>query len=173
MKKTTKDIMLIWLLLAILYILGIISSFEFAVDKVQTAGVDTSNPVVITTFALINIISLIMLFIQIIVFSLILYFIATVTGNEFNKKNSLYIMSYTFLINMLSIIPLSIVNLFFSTDYMTMSHNYIYILLNPFLLFSIYILYNLLRECRSNMKLLSIFIPIYYIIQVIIQFFNN
>ncbi|MBV2898011.1 hypothetical protein KS138_13285 [Staphylococcus aureus] len=173
MKKKTKDIMFIWLLLGILYILGIVSSFEFAIEKVQSTGIDTNNPIIITTFILVNIISLIMLFIQILVFSLILYFIATVTGNNLNKKESLYIMSFTFLINMLSLIPLSIVNLFFSTEYIVISNNYIYILLNPFLLLSIYALYKLLKKNSVNIKLLSIFIPIYYIIQVIIQFLNN
>lgn len=173
MKKKTRDIMFIWLLLGILYILGIVSSFEFAIEKVQSTGIDTNNPIIITTFILVNIISLIMLFIQILAFSLILYFIATVTGNNLNKKESLYIMSFTFLINMLSLIPLSIVNLFFSTEYIVISNNYIYILLNPFLLLSIYALYKLLKKNSVNIKLLSIFIPIYYIIQVIIQFLNN
>ena len=126
--------------MAVLYTITIFSSFNLAYDKIQKLNIPIEDNIIVTIVIVVSVLNFFLVLLQAIIFSIILYIINIITKNKLNKSDCLYIMSFSLMINMLSIIPISVINLFFSDTLMTTSNNIFYIILNPFLLLSLYIL---------------------------------
>ncbi|REH88891.1 hypothetical protein, partial [Staphylococcus felis] len=162
MRQNFKDILFIWLLMAILYAITIFSSFNLAYDKIQKLNISIEDNTIVTIVIVVSLLNFFLVLLQAIIFSIILYIINVITKNNLNKSDCLYIMSFALMINMLSIIPISLINLFFADTLMTTSNNIVYILLNPFLLLSLYVLYNFLKKRNVNKTMFIVSLIVYY-----------
>lgn len=172
MRQSFKDTLFIWLLMAVLYTITIFSSFNLAYDKIQKLNIPIEDNTIVTIVIVVSVLNFFLVLLQAIIFSIILYIINIITKNKLNKSDCLYIMSFSLMINMLSIIPISVINLFFSDTLMTTSNNIFYIILNPFLLLSLYILYKSLKKRDVNKTMIIIALMVYYILQILTQALN-
>ncbi len=158
--------------MAVLYTITIFSSFNLAYDKIQKLNIPIEDNIIVTIVIVVSVLNFFLVLLQAIIFSIILYIINIITKNKLNKSDCLYIMSFSLMINMLSIIPISVINLFFSDTLMTTSNNIFYIILNPFLLLSLYILYKSLKKRDVNKTMIIIALMVYYILQILTQALN-
>lgn len=145
-KNNLKYILLLWFIISLLYFLNQFSILDYLQKKLNEQNLSLSN-IEITIFILVIIVfTLIIFFISLFVLSLIMYFIGVISNNVISKMNCLYIISLTVMINMLSTIPLSIMNFINNENITLLSNNLLFVLFNPFLLLSLFVLYKELKK---------------------------
>lgn len=169
-KNNLKYILLLWFIISLLYFLNQFSILDYLQKKLNEQNLSLSN-IEITIFILIIIVlTLIIFFISLFVLSLIMYFIGVISNNVISKMNCLYIISLTVMINMLSSIPLSIMNFINNENITLLSNNLLFVLFNPFLLLSLFVLYKELKKQNISTSLIIIYILAFYSLQTTAQF---
>lgn len=169
-KINLKYILLLWFIISLLYFLNQFSILDYLQKKLNEQNLSLSN-IEITIFILIIIVLiLIIFFISLFVLSLIMYFIGVISNNVISKMNCLYIISLTVMINMLSSIPLSIMNFINNENITLLSNNLLFVLFNPFLLLSLFVLYKELKKQNISTSLIIIYILAFYFLQTTAQF---
>lgn len=170
MKKRWKDITCLWLVIIILSIFNQVSVYRFIVNELNINFPEINYNSIKIIFIIIVILSTILILLFLIIIAIVMHFIGVITDNDIGKTNYLYIISFTFMINMLSVIPLGTLNLLNENKIYTLGDNLFFILINPFLLLSIYVLLKLLIKFKINTKIIILFIVLYYLIQILSQF---
>ncbi|PLA22501.1 hypothetical protein CYK06_10795 [Staphylococcus hominis] len=169
-KNNLKYILLLWFIISLLYFLNQFSILDYLQKKLNEQNLSLSN-IEITIFILVIIVfTLIIFFISLFVLSLIMYFIGVISNNVISKMNCLYIISLTVMINMLSTIPLSIMNFINNENITLLSNNLLFVLFNPFLLLSLFVLYKELKKQNISTSLIIIYILVFYSLQTTSQF---
>lgn len=169
-KNNLKYILLLWFIISLLYFLNQFSILDYLQKKLNEQNLSLSNIEITIFILLIIVLTLIIFFISLFVLSLIMYFIGVISNNVISKMNCLYIISLTVMINMLSSIPLSIMNFINNENITLLSNNLLFVLFNPFLLLSLFVLYKELKKQNISTSLIIIYILAFYSLQTTAQF---
>lgn len=173
MNKNFKSIIYIWMIISLLTFANQLSIINYTLEKLdlQNSHLNFSGAIFLIIF--INILMVAMMCLSLIIVSLIMHFIGVITNNDIGKLNYLYIISFTFMINMLISIPLFFLNIFQDEGIITTSQNLYFMLLNPFVILAIITFYKLLRKYEVNLYLTITYMLLYYIFQIVSQLFSQ
>ncbi|MFG6147746.1 hypothetical protein [Halobacillus sp. B23F22_1] len=156
-----------WLVITALFLLFYASVFQYFLNYFKTDPLlESHTTVLIIVLLVIGVIIVTANIFGILLFSILTYIFGKIVDSGATKMDFLYICSCVILTNMLINLPVAAANFFTNGSIIIPNNNIYFIVLNPFLLLSVFVFFKLLSKTNIERVYNFVFCGVYYVVQV-------